>query len=136
MYVSRDSRVVKVILNPILIIIEDHSRIFLITIRSAIIKRDRKFCRYHESLLLFSPRRELTIPCSVIPDRLNAHYLICSCTILAVCCSIIPVPSRSNQIISINHNEYRFIESRITDYRALLVCLDRIFVSLPRPRLS
>ena len=115
--------------NPILVTIDDRSRIFRTTIRSAIVKRDSKFCRYHESLLLFSARLESTIPYSCIPDRHDAHYLICSCMILTVCRSILPVFSRSNKILSISHNENRFFESRITVHRASLVCLDRTFVS-------
>ena len=95
-YVTCDSRVVKVIPNPILVTIEDRSRIFRTTIWSAIVNRDSKFSRYQESLLLFSSRCESTIPCYCIHDRLDAHYLIWTCTILDVCRSILPVLSHLN----------------------------------------
>ena len=45
-----------------------------------------------------------------------------------LCLSTLPVLSPSNQILSLNHNENRYFESRIAIHRASLVCLDKQFV--------
>ena len=117
----------KVISSSVLVTIEACFRIFRPTIRSAIVKRYSKFWRYLELLLLFSARLESTIPCFCIPDRIDAHCLIILVRYSLFCRSSVPVPSRSNHILSINHNKTRFSESRIAVCRTSLVYLHRYF---------
>ena len=78
-------------------------------------------------MLLFSARLELTILFTCIPDRLDAHCFIVFVRYLLFCRSTLPVPSRSNQILFVNHNDNRFSESRIAIHQNSLVYLDQTF---------